>query len=293
MIKSLHGIRETVDFAEGSSIVVYENDEYEDYPNHWHTPLEIIMPISGGYRVVCEGVSFDLNTGDILLISPGTLHSLYAPQAGRRLIVQVDFSFFSQLKEFNSVLAFMAPGICLSAQGTSEIHAEAKHILHRVLEEHHGKGALKEVLIYSWLTQLIVLVGRQYTEPAPEHAQRMPKHQDYIDKFLSVCDYINQHFDENMTLEDAAALAGFSKFYFTRLFKQFTGVSFYKYLNRRRIMYAEQLLIEPNISVTEVAIRSGFGSLSAFIRMFKLQKGCTPTEFRSLYLAADFARRNP
>ncbi len=140
MIKTLHGIRETVDFADGSSIVVYENEEYEDYPNHWHPPLEIIMPITGGYRVVCGGVPFDLNAGDILLIAPGTLHSLYAPKTGRRLIVQVDFSFLSQLKEFNSVMSFMAPGICISAQGTSEIHAEAERILYRALDEYRSKG---------------------------------------------------------------------------------------------------------------------------------------------------------
>ncbi len=292
MIKTLHGIRETVDFAEGSSIVIYENEQYEDYPNHWHSPLEIIMPITGAYRVVCGGDSFDLNAGDIMLIAPGTLHSLYAPKTGQRLIIQVDFSFLSQLKEFGSVMAFMAPGICISAQGTSDIHAEAERILYRTLEEYRSKGVLKEALIYSYLIQLIVLVGRQYTQPTREHAEKTIKNQDYIDKFLSVCDYINQHFDENMTLEDAAALAGFSKFYFTRLFKQFTGVSFYKYLNRRRIMCAEQLLIEPDISVTEVSIRCGFGSLSAFIRMFKLQKGCTPTEFRSLYLASDFTSKN-
>ena len=78
-------------------------------------------------------------------------------------------------------------------------------------------------------------------------------------------------------------MAGFSKFHFTRLFKQFSGLSFYKYVNKKRIERAEQLLINPSISVTEVALQSGFSSLSAFIRMFKLMKGCTPTEFRDLY----------
>ncbi len=78
-------------------------------------------------------------------------------------------------------------------------------------------------------------------------------------------------------------LAGFSKYHFTRLFKNFTGTSFYKYLNKKRIEHAEKLLVDPELSITEVALQSGFSSLSAFIRMFKLIKDCTPTEFRNLY----------
>ncbi len=287
----MYGVRETVDFAEGSSVVIYDNELYEDYPNHWHSPIEIIMPIVGGYRAVCGGITFDLNVGDILLITPGTIHSIFAPKTGRRLIVQADFSILGQLKEFNSIMAFLSPAICISEHNTPEIYEQAKQIMDNILEEYHNSLALKEAVIYAFLIQMIVLIGRRHTVPVIEPNEKAIRQQDYAEKFLYVCDYINQHFDENLTLEDVAALAGFSKFYFTRLFKQFTGVSFYKYLNRRRIMYAEQLLIEPQISVTEVAIRSGFGSLSAFIRMFKLQKGCTPTEFRSLYLAADFNSR--
>lgn len=290
MNKELHGLRETVNFAEGAPIVMYENDQPVNYPNHWHSPIEIIMPVSGEYRVVCGERIFELNTGDILLIAPGTLHSLFAPKTGRRLIVQVDFSILRGLKEFNSIMAFITPAICISAAKTPEMHAEAERIMRSILQEHREGGALKEPLIYSYLIQMIVLIGRRYTAPLGEPAERAVRQPDYVEKFLYVCDYINQHFDESLTLDDAAALAGFSKFYFTRLFKQFTGVSFYKYLNRRRIMYAEQLLIEPQTSVTEAAIRSGFGSLSAFIRMFKLHKGCTPSEFRMLYLASGFEK---
>ena len=57
---------------------------------------------------------------------------------------------------------------------------------------------------------------------------------------------------------------------------------FYKYLNTRRIAYSEKLLLDPQINVTEVAIRSGFNSISAFMRMFKIVRNCTPTQFRNL-----------
>ena len=101
--------------------------------------------------------------------------------------------------------------------------------------------------------------------------------------FIKICDYINEHCSEDLTLEAVADMSGFSKFYFSKLFKQFTNVSFYRYVNQKRIAKAELLLINPENSITDVALSCGFSSLSPFIRMFKLIKGCTPTEFRNIY----------
>ncbi|RHC49363.1 AraC family transcriptional regulator [Hungatella hathewayi] len=110
-----------------------------------------------------------------------------------------------------------------------------------------------------------------------------PQSAKYAERFLYVCNYINEHCTEDLSLETIAGIAGFSKYHFTRLFKDFTHTSFYRYLNKKRISHAEQLLINPEYSVTEVALQSGFSSLSAFIRMFKQLKGCTPTEFKRMY----------
>lgn len=287
MIRTLNGIKETVNFEQGSSLILYNNDECESYPNHWHPAIEIIMPLENSYKAVCGGVSFDLQIGDVLLIAPGTLHRLHAPKVGRRMILQADFSLLSHLKEFDSIMSIIIPAVCINAQNSPEIHAEVEQIMRCIFDEYFGSSPLKEALIYSYMIRMIVLIGRQYTHNVKDSELPDNKHHEYIEKFLFVCDYINKHFDESLTLDQVAAIAGFSKYYFTRLFKQFTGVSFYKYLNRRRIMYAEQLLITRELSITEVAIRSGFGNLSAFIRMFKLLKNCTPTEFRILYQSID------
>jgi AraC-like DNA-binding protein len=105
----------------------------------------------------------------------------------------------------------------------------------------------------------------------------------YVEKFMDVCSYIDEHCTENLTLDDIASYSGFSKYHFTRLFKQFTGSTFYKYLNQKRITRAERSLSDMTLSVTDVAMASGFTSMSAFIRMFKIMKGCTPSEFRRMY----------
>ncbi len=287
MFRIQRGIRETVDFEDGSAVKLYNNVDMEDFPSHWHAPIEIIMPLEKGYNALCGGTSYDLAEEDVLLIAPGTLHRLSAPAGGRRIIMQVELSVLRQLKEFDLIMSFLSPAICITRENAPEIHGEVVTLMRAIQDEFFGDSTLREAMICSLFIRMVVLIGRRFTEPA-KNSPGANINRKYIEKFLDVCDHINQHFSENLSLEEVASFAGFSKFYFTQLFKQFTGDSFYKYLNKRRIAYAEQLLIDPELSITEVAIRSGFNNLSSFIRMFKLMKNCTPTEFRAMYHSTEY-----
>ena len=283
MIKVLNGVKETVSFEEDSVLMLYDNTDYEEYPTHWHTPIEIIMPIESGYKVECNGIPFDLRVGDVIIIPPGVLHHIYA-ENGRRLIFQADTKILNTFKEFDSFFSFIQPAVVITPEEFPTIHEETTRLMNDILTEYFSNAPLKEAAVYAKLLQLLMMVGRVYTGRPDKFADIKPsKQQEYMEKFINVCDYINKHCTEDLCLEDVAEMAGFSKYHFSRLFKEFANTSFYKYLNVRRIAYAEKLLLDPEINVTEAAVRSGFNSISAFMRMFKNIKGCTPTEFRNLY----------
>ncbi len=214
MIESLNGIFETINYKQSTSIKLYDNDEYEDYPAHWHTTQEIIMPTENIYTVECYNQIITLREGDIVLICPGCIHTLYAPEKGRRIIFQADINPLRFMKEIETLVTIISPLIVITPEDFPSIYDKVKSLLLEIKNEY---------------------------------------------------------------------LSGFSKFYFSRLFKQFTNVSFYKYVNQKRIEKAAEMLTEPNISITNVALSCGFESLSSFIRMFKIVKGCTPTEFRNMY----------
>ena len=88
MIENLNGIRETVNYRKDTRLRLYNNVQIEDYPDHWHTPVEIIMPIENIYSVVVGGHTITLNPTDIIFICPGVIHSLKAHGKGRRIIFQ-------------------------------------------------------------------------------------------------------------------------------------------------------------------------------------------------------------
>lgn len=283
MIENLDGIYETVNFLENTNLRLYVNDKAEDYPPHWHTPFEIIMPIQNTYRAECNKRIYDLREGDIICFCPGCLHSLSAPDTGVRLIFQADTSILRGMKEIDSVISILAPVFVITPENSPNIYNEIHKLLLKIRDEYMSYSAFSEASVYSMFLRILVLVGRNYTNNEELFQTTNNKHQEYTEKFMRICDYISQNCTEELTLEDVAKIAGFSKFHFSRLFKQFTNVSFYQYLSQNRIYTAEKLLAHPEYSVTDVALKSGFTSLSSFIRMFKIVKGCTPSEFRTMY----------
>ena len=286
MIESLNGIFETLNYKQRTSIKLYDNDEYEDYPAHWHTNLEIIMPTENIYTVECYNQVITLREGDIVLICPGCIHTLYAPEKGRRIIFQADINPLRFIKEIETLVTIISPLIVITPEDFPSIYDKVKSLLLEIKNEYLSSStSFSEVSIYSKTLEIITLIGRSRAAagmetPSPDAPR---KQEEYIEKFIEICNYISAHCSDELNLEAVASMSGFSKFYFSRLFKQFTNVSFYKYVNQKRIEKAAEMLTEPNISITNVALSCGFESLSSFIRMFKIVKGCTPTEFRNMY----------
>lgn len=282
MIENLHGMQETVTFKPNTHLLLYDNCKTEEYVLHWHTPLEIIMPLTNAYTVNCNDKDFVLQEGHILIINSGTLHHIPA-QPGRRIIFQADFSLLRNISELNFSLSLISHAKVFTPENSPAIHTELQQILLEIREEYTSDTLLSEAAIYSKLIDMFVLIGRNHTSNGETFDVQSRTQKEYVEKFMYICEYVDTHCTEELSIEEVAALIGFSKYHFSRLFKQFTNTSFYKYLSQKRISYAENLLITSNTTVTDIAASSGFQSVSAFIRMFKIIKGYTPTEFRSMY----------
>jgi len=100
-------------------------------------------------------------------------------------------------------------------------------------------------------------------------------------------EFIRDHQAENLSLGQVAKAVNTSTFYFCKMFKKITGVNFTDYVSRVRIEKAKDLLLNPNLRVSEIAYEVGFQSLTHFNRVFKRILGQSPTEYRGqLKLAA-------
>lgn len=282
MIETLNGIKETVNYKEIKGFLLFDNKEFEAYPSHWHTPIEIIVPLKNPYKITCKNETHILQERDIFFLNSGVIHSMEAVE-GERLIFQADLSLLQNISEIEAVLSSIPSTLHITGSNAPDIHDRLYDLMREIQAEYFSRNILSGASIYYKLLEMLVLIGRKYTGEGIKADVTHTKQKEYTAKFIYVCQYIQEHCTEDMSLDDAADLVGFSKYHFTRLFKDFTGYSFYKYLNKKRIEHAERLLIDPEVSITEAALQSGFASLSSFIRMFKIIKECTPTEFRNMH----------
>ena len=283
---------EHVDYLKGSTIRIWYNDQASSYPKHWHTATEIIMPMDNYYTVVVNQTNYHLNVGDILVIPSGEQHELVAPKDGSRFIYLFDFSAISKLKGFASILPLLSQPLLITAQTAPQIYETEYDLLLQMKNEYFSDNNLRELVIYSQIINFFVSVGRNHFESNIDNPYiRSEKKREYIETFNEVLDFIDNHYMDDLSLDIVANAAGFSKYYFTRLFKQYTDTTFYDYLSYKRIRVAESLLSRPELSVTEIALQSGFSSISTFNRIFKKLKNCSPTEYREIY-SSGYKRSN-
>lgn len=102
----------------------------------------------------------------------------------------------------------------------------------------------------------------------------------YDTAILNVINYVEARFEEEVSLEELADEAAFSKYHFTRIFKALTKETVYEYVRKRRLTLAAKKLIDSNIPLIEIALNYGYGSQEAFSRAFKSYMGISPLQYR-------------
>lgn len=283
MIEILHGARETIVYDENMPIKPYFNDENEDYPNHWQPSFEVIMPLENIYTVYIEANPIVLKPHELLIISPGILHRIIAPSTGTRYIMLFNPTIFSHISGLKELSTMFYSSAHYTRENSPDLDL-MKHHMDSIYKEYASNDPLRYAGIYANLLSLIVAAKRNITSGIIKTETITDSHSHkYLNKFLDICKYIEENCTEEITIEHLADLSGFSSSHFIRLFKQFTNVTYYNYLNQCRISHARHLLAdEPNLSITEISLQSGFSSIATFNRLFKSQVKCSPTQYRDL-----------
>jgi len=261
---------------------LFLNDGYGSVPHHWHEDIEIIYLVEGSVEVGIANDLYRLKARDILMIGPGEVHFfLKETESSNRAVIQFRMSiydaFLSGSKDSRTIRPMFSHSKYLTP-GT-EIHSLLeKQILELINENTAAKEGYK-LILKARLYDLAGILIRYL--PKGEYSADAESHQvERLSKLDKVFQHVDKYYQANIDLQEISKVAGFSKYYFTRFFKENTGMTFVDYLNNFRITKAEWHLMEETDSITEVAYKSGFNSVKTFNRVFKRSKGCSPMEYR-------------
>lgn len=252
---------------------------------HYHAQYELIyISKSSGIRFVGDSVS-QFHPGDLVLVGPYLPHlwrndaSYYKADSTdnvQTIIIKFTKDFIGEgtfnnprFAEINHLLEQSKFGICFGMQTSQKLHDE----LVGITDLSPAEQLIKLLQLLSRLSAsgdkklLSSTDMRQYTtEP--------------LDRLDAVIKYISDNYATNISLDDVADIACLTPNSFCRFFKKMTNKSFTQFLNEVRVRNASRLLLQDNLTVSEVCYLSGYTSITNFYKQFKQITGSTPKDYQ-------------
>lgn len=257
---------------------------HESVNKHDHDFFELVY-ISEGYCLHdMSGRMTLLMAGDLFIIPPGKTHRYMANRDIKLYNCMFTSSILEPLKartgDLPGIIALIDPdyGGFLHAHLELQERSSVSQILEDMTLEYNTRAPGWDVLMEAYAISLVIHCGRIFQH----HIADMRDKKAYMGYVTQALDFIDSHYREELTIRDIADHIGVSNDYFSRQFKQVTGIAPVEYLRRYRFARAMELLALGE-SVTDVSRKVGFRNLCHFSREFKNQLGVTPSQYRKQY----------
>lgn len=262
--------------------VVYDSDlqveayQFEGimqkFPNHFHDYYVIGFIEEGKRYLVCSSEEYTLNSGDIIIFNPKDPHACKQIDGSKldyrciNIESEIMQEYVREITGHAYLPRFSTHVVCQSELVSS------LHELHQIILEEQSDFCKEEMLLLL-LEQLL----KDYAAvDLPEAGQ------DVTLEIRQLCEYMDTHYTENISLNELSALSGISKYHLLRLFTRQKGITPYRYLETIRINHAKRLL-EQGLMPIEVAAQTGFSDQSHFTNFFKKLIGLTPKQYRRIF----------
>lgn len=159
---------------------------------------------------------------------------------------------------------------------------EINEISERIVIEHSEYRYAKDLMVHTLTVELMIILARALRS---EWEESLSVKNGKAKELVAIAkQFMDENFDQGITVSEAAAYVYLSQGYFTRAFKDDTGISPMNYLMKKRIEKACRLLQNNEIKVSAISLQSGFSSPQRFNVAFRKQMGMTPMEYRKKYL---------
>lgn len=251
-------------------------DYFPFVPLHWHLEWELNYVTEGEGVMKTGDTVLPVSAGDILLIRPEELHAIEAK--GRLCYDTVVFRTEMLGSNEDRCYKEMIYPLCKVGAKILPIHMEnsfyreLKECTETVISCAKENQAQTDLLMKGELLRLL-----WYAEQSG--AVIYQQKTDSLKEIRMALDYMEEHYEESITIEVLAGEAHLSESYFMQKFREASGMGAIEYLNRLRIQKTCEKILD-GMSVADAAYQCGFKNLSNFNRQFKRITGCTPKQYK-------------
>lgn len=262
--------------------------------NHYHDFFQICYVLRGQIQHSHNGKMIPLGRGDAFIIPPGLSHELhFGGDESEVYSLSFDEKIFSPGFPQSGAHKFLVTlqgdprvtreqplklRVSLDSDQRQSVQALMECIMREQQRDHTGEMTAAPSLIAA----ILYILSQSYYQQ-PQNEEEYNELTAYTNILSSCTEYLDQHYNEHITLEVLLKQFGMSRTTFCTLFPQFTGLSLKQYLSRKRILEAEALIrSRPDLPLTEVAEKVGYDEISTFYRNFVRIAGVAPSKYKEI-----------
>lgn len=252
--------------------------------NHFHDEIEFLRIRKGKMACVLADKTIELCAGDVVFINSRIPHQtrvLEDDTADILLQINTDAFATQQISKYLSRFINNSENQIVVFSHKDKESKSLCFYIDEILKEFENKNTSYELYIKANIYNILAFLYRNKILIDAESFFDIKT----VDKVLPILEYIDQNYQNLITLEEVSEILHLNPYYFCRIFKKATNSTFTEYLNFVRISKAEKLLASTSKSVMEVSLDVGFSSVSYFNRTFKKYKNCTPTVYKKIKYA--------
>lgn len=254
-------------------------------PFHWHRELEILYILNGHATVNMEGKEYHVNPLDAIIMDYSKVHEvIYELPQTMGICIHISRQLLYRYLPNPELIEIHCSGETLTKE-QQEPYARLCEILKNLTVLYVNQKKTYQLRSTAFILEILAILLEDFSTPITKTVSETKI--GNMERLEEICNFVEHHYQEEITLGEAAEEIGLNKEYFCRFFKQNTGTSFIRYVNEVRISHIYQDLLHSSEGILEITERHGFFNQKLFYRMFKEKYGCTPKQVRNM------ARDNP
>ena len=251
--------------------------EHGVYHYHRHHEIELSFCVEDSYVALLNEKKITVNKGELLIVPPMCPHAILESSDSTKMLT-VEFGaeilgeYYEQIMKsgFQKELYHLEKSVQPHLQRLYEILLE-------IAEMRKKREDYPEMLVKGNL----YLIGGIICKYLLKDNEGVLERKQYdISKIDSVLDFLYNNVNKPITVKDISTRLGYSESNFCKIFKNLTGTTFHAILNQHRTDIACEYLTETDLSVEEIAVKTGFADTKSFCRVFKKIKNQTPGGYR-------------
>jgi AraC-like DNA-binding protein len=279
-------MREITPLTPGDCFTIFSRVKQKfDFPLHYHEEYELnlIINAKGAKRVVGGHIEV-IDDLELVLVGPNVYHAWFTHQCQSKSITEVTIQFHKDLFDDKFLrrnqLSFVKNMIERSQRGILFSPETIAALKDRISSLNKKSGFDSVLELLSILHDLSISRNMKTLSDSSFSNEQFHYNSRRIEK---VFEYMNSHYNMQITLAEVAKIANMPEASFSRFIKKRTGKTFIDSLNEIRLGHASRMLIDTTNTVAEIAYKCGFNNISNFNRIFKRKKFCIPKDFRETY----------